>query len=74
MDQSEANDTAYAQGRHDAAQSGPSTGGAGQVLLAMATGVTANQTSLKQVYYNPPEDPEAKLSYDRGWKDHFGES
>lgn len=52
MEQDET-DKAYASGREDASRSGDRMGYAGQVLLAIATGMTADLTGLRQVYYQP---------------------
>ncbi len=60
---------AYEQGRKDAAESERS--GAAGVLAALATGMTAHLTSLKNVRYNPPSDEAARAEYDRGWRDQY---
>lgn len=61
---------AYEQGRQDAAHSERS--GAAAILAALATGMTAHLTSLKNVRYNPPPDEAARAEYDRGWRDAYG--
>lgn len=57
------------QGRKDAAESERS--GAAGIVAALATGMTAHLTSLKNVRYNPPADEAARAAYDRGWRDGY---
>lgn len=64
--------SAYEEGRRDAAQSDRS-GAARQILWALATGVTAELTSLQKVGYHPPSDETARAEYDRGWRDELGQ-
>jgi len=63
---------AYAQGRRDAADAGKSSATVGQILAAITTGMTAQLTALKNVRYSPPPDADAKVAYDRGWRDELG--
>ena len=70
MEQSEAV-KAYTRGREDASESGDRMGYAQKVLVAIATGMAAQLTELRQVHYHPPVEEAERAAYDRGWRDHF---